>query len=212
MFKCTQCSSASAAVLQFLSAQAVFKDSREVLLKMGAMRFVESLVTARPMPPARGLQVTNDQHSFAFKFGVGDESSSSSASSKKGNSIVPLTLSAFDSRAADGQLCMFQSTPAGERLRSLLRKHQTHHRNKHIAATNTSPQQTHTNTSHHSFLNDPQVTLQVNCPFSSCCSSRKRSHERRPVLSAYASALLCAITTTTCRCAAVCIAQYTLSS
>ena len=118
-------------MLQFLSAQAVFKDSREVLLKMGAMRFVESLVTARPMAPARGLQVTNDQHSFAFKFGVGDESSGSSTSSKKGNSIVPLALSAFDSRAADGQLCMFQSTPAGERSRSLLHKHQTHHRNKH---------------------------------------------------------------------------------
>jgi hypothetical protein len=174
---------------------------------MGAMRFVESLVTARPMAPARGLQVTNDQHSFAFKFGVGDESSGSSTSSKKGNSIVPLALSAFDSRAADGQLCMFQSTPAGERSRSHLHKHQTHHRTKHITATNT-----HKHKSHHSFLNDPQVTLQVNCPFSSCCSSRKRSHERRPALSAYASASLCAITTTTCRCAAVCIAQYTLSS
>ena len=137
MFKCTLCSSASAAVLQFLSAQAVFKDSREVLLKMGAMRFVESLVTARPMAPVRGLQVTNDQHSFAFKFGVGDDSSGSSTSSKKGNSIVPLALSAFDSRAADGQLCMFQSTPAGERSRSHLHKHQTDHRIKHITATNT---------------------------------------------------------------------------
>jgi len=62
VFKCSQCTTASSAVLQFMAAQAVFKDARETLLKMGAMRFVDSLVTQHPSQRARLLQACNDQH------------------------------------------------------------------------------------------------------------------------------------------------------
>ena len=78
---------------------------------MGTMRFVESLVTERPNPPARPLLFSNENHSLAFRFGVGDEPSASVGGNT--SSIVPLPTLQFDSRAEDGLLRFFQSTPAG---------------------------------------------------------------------------------------------------
>ena len=89
----------------------MFKEARETLLRMGTMRFVESLVTERPNPPARPLLFSNENHSLAFRFGVGDEPSASVGGNT--SSIVPLPTLQFDSRAEDGLLSFFQSTPAG---------------------------------------------------------------------------------------------------
>jgi hypothetical protein len=95
----------------YTSFQAVFKEARETLLRMGTMRFVESLVTERPNLPARPLHFSNEKHSLAFRFGVGDDPSASVGG--KTSSIVPLPTLQFDSRAEDGLLSFFQSTPAG---------------------------------------------------------------------------------------------------
>jgi hypothetical protein len=95
----------------YLLVQAIFKESRETLLRIGAMRFVDSLVTARPMPPARALRVTNDAYSLAFRFGVDDEHLTSPE--ERSSSIAPLRVLQTDARDADGKLGVFQSTPSG---------------------------------------------------------------------------------------------------
>jgi hypothetical protein len=140
VFKCIHSSSASSAVLQFLASQvsgctifycvtqhvfycmlrttfhnsviqAIFKEARETLLRIGAMRFVDSLVTERPMPPARTLHASNETHSLAFRFGT--EDSVSLSPEDRASCIVPMLSLHVDSRALDGQLSVFQSTPAG---------------------------------------------------------------------------------------------------
>jgi hypothetical protein len=91
--------------------QAIFKEARETLLRIGTMRFVDSLVTERPMPPARTLHASNETHSLAFRFGT--EDSVSSSPEDRASCIVPMLSLHVDSRALDGQLSVFQSTPAG---------------------------------------------------------------------------------------------------
>jgi hypothetical protein len=89
----------------------VFKEARETLLRIGTMRFVESLVTEHPNPPARPLHFSNENHSLAFRFGVGHDPSASVGSNLP--SMVPLPTLQLDSRTEDGLLSFFQSTPAG---------------------------------------------------------------------------------------------------
>jgi hypothetical protein len=93
-------------------SQAVFKDSRETLIRIGTMRFVDYLVTERPTPPAADLSATNHTHSLAFRFGINDTLQSSRE--EISSSIFPLLSHKIDSRSTDGHLSAFQSTPAGE--------------------------------------------------------------------------------------------------
>jgi hypothetical protein len=154
--------------------QAIFKESRETLLRIGTMRFVDSLVTERPLPPARALRVTNDAYSLAFRFGVDDEILASPE--ERHSSIAPLPFLQMDTRAADGKLGIFQSTPAG--IRSARRR---------------------CNVRLLILVKDTPLARSL-C--SNCFSTLKLSHAPPPARWAYVFAWHCAITTVTFHCVA----------
>ena len=91
--------------------QAIFKDTRESLLRVGTMRFSDYIVTQRPMPPSRPLLVSNDRHSISFRFGIDVQSQPSD--DVHATSIVSSSALLIDSRASNGDLSVFQSTPSG---------------------------------------------------------------------------------------------------
>ena len=91
--------------------QAIFKDTRESLLRVGTMRFSDYIVSQRPMPPSRPLLVSNNRHSLSFRFGIDVQSQPSD--DVHATSIVSSSAPLIDSRASHGDLSVFQSTPSG---------------------------------------------------------------------------------------------------
>ena len=92
-------------------AQAIFKDTRESLLRVGTMRFSDYIVSQRPMPPSRPLLVSNNRHSLSFRYGIDVQSQPSD--DVHATSIVSSSALLIDSRASHGDLSVFQSTPSG---------------------------------------------------------------------------------------------------
>jgi hypothetical protein len=92
--------------------QAIFKDTRESLLRVGTMRFSDYIVSQRPMPPSRPLLVSNNRHSLSFRFGIDVQSQLSD--DVHATSIVSSSAPLIDSRASHGDLSVFQSTPSGD--------------------------------------------------------------------------------------------------
>ncbi len=133
--------------------QAVFKDTRDSLLRLGIMRFADYIVTERPMPPSTALLHSNRRHSLAFRYGVDAESQSDDAKS----SIVSLPSLHIDSRRSTGDLSAFQTTPSGNsNLQFSLSQDLTFHSRS-------------------------QATPPVKLPCSSSCSTRKPSRAQLPV-------------------------------
>jgi hypothetical protein len=164
----------STSIVSFALAQAIFKDTREGLLRVGTMRFADYIVTERPMPPSRPLLCSNNRYSLSFRFGIDVQSQPSD--DVHSTSIISSSALLIDSRTSDGALSVFQSTPSGATATHMQLILQV------IAFLQAKPVR--------SILTRFQVTLQAKSFCSMFCWTQKHSHAPFPARWASAYVLL----------------------